>query len=93
MIKLRWEYLKFKIRDQTIAFSKVLSANKHKEIFSLERKLLSLEKEFEERNLKKVKPTSIQKRSLTIFMTRKQKKYVVGADVSGTRPAKYLQIF
>ena len=47
MIKLRWEYLKFKIRDQTIAFSKVLSANKRKEIFSLERKILSLEKEFE----------------------------------------------
>ena len=93
MIKLRWEYLKFKIRDQTIAFSKVLSANKHKEIFSLERKLLSLEKEFEERNLKKVKPTSIQKRSLTIFMTRKQKEYVLGADVSGTRPAKNLEFF
>ena len=45
--QVRWEYLKFKIRDQTIAFSKVLSANKRKEIFSLERKLLSLEKEFE----------------------------------------------
>ena len=25
--QVRWEYLKFKIRDQTIAFSKVLSAN------------------------------------------------------------------
>ena len=45
--QVRWEYLKFKIRDQTIAFSKVLSANKRKEIFSLERELLSLEKEFE----------------------------------------------
>ena len=45
--QVRWEYLKFKIRDQTIAFSKVLSANKRKEIFSLERKLLSLEKELE----------------------------------------------
>ena len=45
--QVRWEYLKFKIRDQTIAFSKVLSANKRKEIFSLECKLLSLEKEFE----------------------------------------------
>ena len=45
--QVRWEYLKFKIKDQTIAFSKVLSANKHKEIFSLELKLLSLEKEFE----------------------------------------------
>ena len=45
--QVRWEYLKFKIRDQTIAFSKVLSANKRKEIFSLERKLLSLEKETE----------------------------------------------
>ena len=45
--QVRWEYLKFKIRDQTIAFSKVLSANKRKGIFSLGRKLLSLEKEFE----------------------------------------------
>ena len=45
--QVRWEYLKFKIRDQTIAFSKVLSANKRKEIFSLEHKLLRLEKEIE----------------------------------------------
>ena len=45
--QVRWEYLKFKIRDQTIAFSKVLSANKRKEIFSLEGKLISLEKEIE----------------------------------------------
>ena len=45
--QVRWEYLKFKIRDQTFAFSKVLSANKPKETFSLERKLLSLEKEIE----------------------------------------------
>ena len=45
--QVRWEHLKFKIRDQTISFSKVLSANKRKEIFSLERKLLSLEKEIE----------------------------------------------
>ena len=39
--QVRWEYLKFKIRDQTIAFSKGLSANNRKGIFSLERKLLS----------------------------------------------------
>ena len=39
--QVRWEYLKFKMRVQAIAFSKVLSANKRKEIFSLERKLLS----------------------------------------------------
>ena len=45
--QVRWECLKFKIRDQTIAFSKVLSTNKRKEIFSLECKLVSLEKEFE----------------------------------------------
>ena len=45
--QVRWEYLKFKIRDQAIAFSNILSANKRKEIFSLERKLLSLEKELE----------------------------------------------
>ena len=45
--QVRWDYLKLKMRDQTIAFSKVLSANKRKEIFSLERKILSLEKEFE----------------------------------------------
>ena len=40
--QVRWEYLKFKIRDQTIAFSKV-----YLQIFSLELKLLSLEKELE----------------------------------------------
>ena len=45
--QVRWECLKFKIRDQTIAFSKVLSTNRRKEIFSLECKLVSLEKEFE----------------------------------------------
>ena len=45
--QVRWEYLKFKIRDQATAFSNILSANKRKEIFSLERKLLSFEKEFE----------------------------------------------
>ena len=45
--QVRWEYLKFKMRVQTIAFSKVLSANKRKQIFSLERKLLSLENKLE----------------------------------------------
>ena len=45
--QVRWEYLKFKMRVRTIAFSKVLSANKRKEIFSLERKLLSLENKLE----------------------------------------------
>ena len=89
--QVRLEYLKRKIRDQNIAFSKVLSANKCKEIFSLERKLVSLKNEFE--FFKSETNINTKKELVTIFMTRKQKGYVLGADVSGTTPAKDLQLF
>ena len=83
--QVRWEYLKFKIRDQTIAFSKVLSANKRKEIFSLECKLLSLEKEIE---FQESETYINAKKRVWQYFTRKEKEYVLGADVSGTEAGK-----
>ena len=71
--QVRWEYLKFKIRDQTIAFSKVLSANKRKEIFSLDCKLLSLEKELEFRE------------SETYINTKKELDNIYNLKVEGIR--------
>ena len=79
-----WEYLKFKIRDQTITFSKVLSANKRKETFSLERKLLSLEKEleFQERetyiNIKKELDSIYDLKAEGISIRRRCKWYKAG---------------
>ena len=71
--QVRWEYLKFRIRDQTIAFSKVLSANKRKEIFSLDCKLLSLEKELEFRE------------SETYISTKKELDNIYNLKVEGIR--------